>query len=52
MVFSFGLVAIIPALLVVVFLGLFLNFGIETWFSERVRMAVNASTNVAQLYLK
>lgn len=52
MVFSFGLVAIIPALLVVVFLGLFLNFGIEMWFSERVRMAVNASTNVAQLYLK
>ncbi|MDP7425993.1 MAG: two-component sensor histidine kinase, partial [Rhodospirillales bacterium] len=27
MVVSFGLVAIIPALLVVVFLGLFLNFG-------------------------
>ena len=52
MVFSFGLVAIIPALLVVLFLGLFLNFGIESWFSERVRTAVYASTNVAQLYLK
>jgi two-component system nitrogen regulation sensor histidine kinase NtrY len=52
MVISFGLVAIIPALLVVVFLGLFLNFGIETWFNERVRTAINASTNVAQLYLK
>ncbi len=51
-VISFGLVAIIPALLVIVFLGLFLNFGIETWFNERVRTAVNASTNVAQLYLK
>ncbi len=52
MVISFGMVAIIPALLVVVFLGLFLNFGIETWFNKRVRTAVNASTVVAQLYLK
>ena len=52
MVISFGLVAIIPALFVVVFLGLFLNFGIETWFNKRVRTAVNASTVVAQLYLK
>jgi two-component system, NtrC family, nitrogen regulation sensor histidine kinase NtrY len=52
MVVSFGLVAIIPALLVVIFLGLFLNFGMETWFSERVRTAVNASSVVAQSYLK
>ena len=52
MVISFGMVAIIPALLVVVFLGLFLNFGIETWFNKRVRTAVTASTVVAQLYLK
>jgi two-component system nitrogen regulation sensor histidine kinase NtrY len=52
MVISFGMVAIIPALFVVVFLGLFLNFGIETWFNKRVRTAVNASTVVAQLYLK
>jgi len=51
MVISFGLVAIIPALLVVLFLGLFLNFGIESWFNERVRTAVKASTVVAQLYL-
>ena len=52
MVVSFGLVAIIPALLVVVFLGLFLNFGMETWFSDRVKTAVNASTVVAQSYLR
>ncbi len=52
MVVSFGLVAIIPALLVVLFLGLFLNFGIETWFNERVRTAVRASTIVAKSYLK
>ena len=52
MVVSFGLVAIIPALLVVLFLGLFLKFGIETWFNERVRTAVQASTIVAKSYLK
>ena len=52
MVVSFGLVAIIPALLVVAFLGLFLNFGMETWFSDRVRTAVNASSVVAQSYLR
>jgi two-component system nitrogen regulation sensor histidine kinase NtrY len=52
MVVSFGLVAIIPALLVVSFLGLFLNFGMETWFGDRVRAAVNASSVVAQSYLK
>ena len=51
-VVSFGLVAIVPAILVAVFSGLFLNFGIETWFSERVRTAVNASSAVAQSYLQ
>ncbi|MDP6644102.1 MAG: PAS domain-containing sensor histidine kinase [Rhodospirillales bacterium] len=52
MVLSFSLVAIIPAILVAVFSGLFLNFGIESWFSERVATAVNQSRNVAQLYLQ
>jgi len=52
MVLSFSLMAIIPAILVAVFSGLFLNFGIESWFSERVATAVNQSRNVAQLYLQ
>ncbi len=51
-VLSFGMVAIVPAILVAVFSGLFLNFGIETWFSERVRTAVNASSAVARSYLQ
>jgi two-component system nitrogen regulation sensor histidine kinase NtrY len=51
-VVSFGLVAIIPALLVILFLGLFLNFAMETWFSERVSTAVNTSSVVAKSYLK
>lgn len=52
MVLSFSLMAVIPAILVAVFSGLFLNFGIESWFSERVATAVNQSRNVAQLYLQ
>jgi len=52
MVLSFGLVAIIPALFVIMFLGMFLNTGMETWFSEKVRLAINTSSSVAQSYLK
>ena len=52
MVLSFSLMAVIPAILVAVFSGLFLNFGIESWFSERVATAVDQSRNVAQLYLQ
>ncbi|MEE2760554.1 MAG: hypothetical protein VYE18_03835, partial [Pseudomonadota bacterium] len=43
MVLTFSLAAIIPAILVAVFSGMFLNFGIESWFSERVATAVNQS---------
>ena len=51
LVASFSLVAVIPALLVAVFSGLFLNFGIESWFSDRVRTAINQSKLVAEAYL-
>ena len=52
LVVSFSLVAVIPALLVAAFSGLFLNFGIETWFSDRVKTAVNESRLVAEAYLE
>ncbi len=52
MVLSFSLVAIIPAILVAIFSGVFLNFGIEAWFGDRVRTAVDESRDVAQLYLR
>jgi two-component system nitrogen regulation sensor histidine kinase NtrY len=50
-VILFSLVAVTPAILVAVFSALFLNFGIQAWFSERVRTAVEASSAVAQAYL-
>jgi two-component system nitrogen regulation sensor histidine kinase NtrY len=51
LVILFSLVAVTPAILVAVFSALFLHFGIQAWFSERVRTAVEASSAVAQAYL-
>ncbi|MBT3237676.1 MAG: PAS domain-containing sensor histidine kinase [Rhodospirillaceae bacterium] len=51
LVVMFALVAATPAILVAVFSVLFLNFGIQTWFSERVRTALEASNAVAVSYL-
>ena len=51
-VILFSLVAVTPAILVAVFSALFLNFGIQAWFSERVRTAVESSSAVAQAYLR
>jgi len=52
LVVLFGLVAVTPAILVAVFAGLFLNFGLESWFSARVRTALNAAEMVAESYLQ
>lgn len=51
LVLMFGLVAAAPAILVAVFSALFFNFGIQTWFSERVKTALEASNAVASAYL-
>ena len=48
----FGLVSVIPAIVVGVFSVLFFNFGVESWFSERVRTALNESRAAAKIYLK
>ncbi|MFQ5958259.1 MAG: ATP-binding protein [Alphaproteobacteria bacterium] len=47
----FSIVAIAPAIVVALFSVLFLNFGIESWFSERVRTALGESLAVAEAYL-
>ena len=51
LVLMFGLVAVTPAILVAIFSGLFLNFGIQTWFSDKIRTALEASNAVAIAYL-
>lgn len=52
MVVMFSLLAVTPAILVAVFAALFLHFGVNFWFNERVRTAVDASQVVANAYLE
>ena len=52
LVLLFGVVAVVPSILVAGFAALFFNLGIETWFGDRVRTALEASRQVAQAYLE
>jgi two-component system nitrogen regulation sensor histidine kinase NtrY len=47
----FSVVAATPAILVSVFSVFFLSAGLETWFSDRVRTALDNSLAVAEAYL-
>lgn len=51
LVVLFSVVAVTPAILVAGFSGFYLNFGIQDWFAERVKTAVEESLIVAQAYL-
>ena len=46
----FAFVSITPAICVAVFSGLFLNSGIEAWFGDPVRSALNEAQAVSQAY--
>ncbi|MEE2662167.1 MAG: PAS domain-containing sensor histidine kinase [Pseudomonadota bacterium] len=52
LVVLFSLIALAPAIIVSGFSAVFFNFGIETWFSERVRTAIIESHAVAEAYLQ
>lgn len=47
----FSLVAVTPSIMVAVFAGFFLNFGIQAWFSDKVFTAVMESREVVRAYL-
>ena len=51
MVVMFALIAVIPTIVVSIFSVAFLNYGLNTWFSDRIKNAVESSLNVAQSYL-
>ncbi|MGB0900593.1 ATP-binding protein [Halocynthiibacter sp.] len=46
----FAIVALLPAVLVAVFAALTINFGLEGWFSDRVRTVVGSSLSAAEAY--
>jgi two-component system nitrogen regulation sensor histidine kinase NtrY len=52
LVMFFAVLAITPAIVMVVFSTFFFHFGVQTWFSDRVKTAVEESREVAQAYLQ
>lgn len=48
----FGAMAAVPVVLMALFSALFFHFGVQTWFSERVKTAVMESRAVAEAYLE
>jgi len=51
LVVLFSLIAVIPTIFVAIFSYLLFSFGVQAWFSERVRTAVTGSLAVAEAYL-
>jgi len=48
----FGLVALFPMIAVFGFFVIFLNYGLDTWFGDRVKSAIESSLNVANSYIQ
>jgi two-component system nitrogen regulation sensor histidine kinase NtrY len=51
LVVLFSMIAILPTIIVAVFSYLFFSFGVESWFSDKVRTAIAESLAVAEAYL-
>jgi two-component system nitrogen regulation sensor histidine kinase NtrY len=52
LVLMFSVVAVVPAMLLAGFAALFFNLGIQAWFSDRVRTALEASLAASRAYLE
>jgi two-component system nitrogen regulation sensor histidine kinase NtrY len=52
LVLLFGLVSVLPALLVGIFAAVFFNLGIQAWFSDRVRDTLERSLIASRAYLE
>ncbi len=51
LVVLFSIVAVTPTIIVAVFSTLIFNFGLQSWFSDKVRTAVKESVAVASAYV-
>ncbi len=51
LVFLFGILTAVPAILMAIFSAFFLYFGMQGWFNDRVSTAVHESLEVAKSYL-
>jgi len=52
LVLIFSIMAAAPAILMAIFSAFFFHFGVQSWFSDRVRTAVVESQAVAEAYLE
>jgi two-component system, NtrC family, nitrogen regulation sensor histidine kinase NtrY len=52
LVVLFSLIAVMPTIIVAIFSYLFFSFGVESWFSNKVRTAVSESHAVAEAYMR
>ncbi|HCQ71249.1 MAG: two-component sensor histidine kinase [Alphaproteobacteria bacterium] len=52
LVYSFSLLAAVPAIVMTVFSALFFHYGVQAWLNERVQGAINNSYAVAEAYLQ
>lgn len=50
-IIMFTIVTVIPTVIVAIFAALFLNFGVQSWFDQRVSTALEESVAVAEAYL-
>jgi two-component system, NtrC family, nitrogen regulation sensor histidine kinase NtrY len=51
-VYIFGLLAMAPAIIMTLFSLFFFHYGVQSWFSDRIRIAVTESREVAEAYLQ
>ena len=51
LVLLFGVVSVVPALIVAAFAAVFFNLGIQAWFSDRVRSTLEASLVASRAWL-
>jgi two-component system, NtrC family, nitrogen regulation sensor histidine kinase NtrY len=47
----FSVIAVTPTIIVAIFSYLFFSYGVESWFSDKVRTAISNSLAVAEAYL-
>ena len=50
-VLLFAGIALVPSVVMLFFAAYFLNFGLQAWFSERIRTTMKESLSVAEFYL-
>ena len=52
LVAMFGLIAVVPAILVAIFATVTLDRGLDAWFSERTRAIIDGAQKVAESYMR